>query len=391
MNSLKNKQSLASQSPGKKVAIVYDRVNKWGGAERVLLSLHQMFPRAPLYTSVYDPKKASWASVFPKIYTSFLQKIPFAKSWHEGLGWLMPLAFESFDFNEFDLVISVTSEAAKGIITGPKTTHVCYMLTPTRYLWSHYDEYFKNKLLRFVSKPVVNYLKNWDKIAVFRPDHIISISTAVQKRVKKYYGLDSEIIFPPVHVSQNKPSGKSYEKDGEYFLCVSRLVPYKKVDLVVDVFNKLNLPLVIVGVGSQEKSLKRAANNNIVFKGKISDEKLKSIYKRAKALIVAQEEDFGIVFVEAQALGVPVIAYGKGGVLDIVVDKQLGVLFNSQNEQSLIHAIAKFGKIRFNHSYLKTNAKRFEEAKFERQLQGSLVRAYTGGRGRNSSLAQKQK
>ncbi|MEK7497519.1 MAG: hypothetical protein AAB656_01225 [Patescibacteria group bacterium] len=180
-----------------KTAIVYDRVNKWGGAERVLLTLHEMFPGAPLYTSVYNSKTAPWAAVFPKVYTSFLQNFPFAKNNHELYAILMPIVFESFDFDEYDLVISVTSEAAKGVITKPGTKHICYMLTPTRYLWSGYKEYFKNPLVRFISKPIINYLRSWDKVAAFRPDEIIAISTEVQRRVKKYYNRESKIIFPP--------------------------------------------------------------------------------------------------------------------------------------------------------------------------------------------------
>jgi len=183
-----------------KVAIVYDRVNKWGGAERVLLVLHKMFPDAPLYTSVYDEKSAPWAGVFPKIITSFLQYLPFAKNNHELLPFLMPLAFESFDFSGFDLVISVTSEAAKGIITKPETLHVCYCLTPTRYLWSHHDQYFKNTIFKILSKPFIVYLKKWDKIAAQRPDRMIAISTEVKNRIKKYYQREVKIVFPPVNV-----------------------------------------------------------------------------------------------------------------------------------------------------------------------------------------------
>ena len=168
-----------------RTALVYDRVNKWGGAERVLLALHEIFPDAPLYTSVYDPVRAPWAKVFPEIKTSFLQKFPFAKSNHEFFPLLMPLAFESFDFSGFDLVISVTSEAAKGIRTKPQTLHICYLLTPTRYLWSHYDQYFANPILRVMAKPLINYLRKWDKVAASRPDRIISISTEVKSRVKK--------------------------------------------------------------------------------------------------------------------------------------------------------------------------------------------------------------
>src|SRR3990167_9737624 len=165
-----------------KVALVYDRVNKWGGAERVLLALHKIFPDAPLYTSVYDKDKAPWAKVF-SVKTSFLQNFPFASGNHEYYAPLMPLAFESFTFDEYDLVISVTSEAAKGIITKPGTLHICYCLTPTRYLWSHFNLYFENPILKFISSPVASYLKTWDRIAAQRPDVMIAISDTVRKRI----------------------------------------------------------------------------------------------------------------------------------------------------------------------------------------------------------------
>jgi glycosyltransferase involved in cell wall biosynthesis len=365
-----------------KIAIVYDRVNKWGGAERVLLTLHEMFPNAPLYTSVYNPKTAGWAKVFPKIFTSFLQKIPFAKNHHELFGWLMPLAFERFNFKDYDLVISVTSEAAKGIITGTHTLHICYLLTPTRYLWSHYETYLQGSTLQGVTMPLVNYLRKWDKVAAQRPDQIIAISTEVRKRVDKYYNRDSEIIFPPVEIKNYKLANKIY------FLYVGRLVGYKRVDLLVDVFNKLNLPLVIVGTGSQESSLKRKAKSNIVFAGFVDDQKLVDYYQNAKALIMPQEEDFGIVAVEAQSSGIPVIAYAKGGAIDTVVDGKSGVLFNTSSTASLVQAIAKFEKISFNHNYIRENAKRFSKDKFKRELQRSLIRTYSGWRRRNPSLAQ---
>ena len=370
----------------KNVAIVYDRVNKWGGAERALLTLHEMFPRAPLYTAVYDPSRASWAKVFPKIYTTFLQNIPFAKSNHEYIGYLMPLAFETFDFSKYDLVISVTSEAAKGIITKPATLHVCYLLTPTRYLWSHYNLYFKNPILKFFSKPVVNYLKDWDKIARNKPDEIIAISTEVQRRIKNYYGKISQIIFPPVNLSKNLEEKIDF-KEGKYHLVVSRLVTYKKVDLVVDTFNKLKLPLVIVGNGLEFNNLKLRAKNNIKFVRNISDKELCEYYKNAKALIMSQEEDFGMTSIEAQSFGVPVIAYNRGGAKDTVVDGMTGVLFEDQNIKSLTSAIAKCSKISFNHKYLVENAKNFSKERFKENLQRSLVRAYTSRGWGNSSLA----
>lgn len=353
-----------------KTAIVYDRVNKWGGAERVLLALHEIFPNAPLYTSVYDEGRASWAEVFPKVVPSFLQKIPGVNTKHEWLAPLMPIAFESFDFSGFDLVISVTSESAKGIITKPGTLHVCYCLTPTRYLWSHYDEYFKGQSFKVMTKPVVNYLKGWDKIAAQRPDKYIAISTEVQKRIKKYYNHDSEIIFPPVDTEKFKIQDLRFKKK-DYYLIVSRLVPYKKVNLAIEVFNQLGLPLVIVGKGSEEKKLKGIAKENIKFMGFVKDEDLPGIYTDARAFIYPQEEDFGITAVEAQASGVPVIAYRAGGVLDTVVEGVTGVFFKDKTRNSLIKAVKRFDVL--IHRNIKRedcikNAQKFSKERFKKEF-----------------------
>jgi glycosyltransferase involved in cell wall biosynthesis len=367
----------------KKVAIVYDRVNKWGGAERVLLALHKIFPKAPLYTSVYNAKDAPWAKVFPEIKTSFLQRIPFAKTNHELLAPLMPLAFESFDFSKFDLVISVTSEAAKGIKTTSKTFHLCYCLTPTRYLWSGYKEYFKGQAFKAIAKPVISFLRMWDKKASKRPDIIISISTEVQKRIKKFYGRESEIIFPPVSTA----TFKNKKTKRKYFLVVSRLVGYKKVDLAIKVFNKLDLPLVIVGAGKENNYLRSVANKNIIFAGQVSEKSLIKYYQNAKALILPQEEDFGIVAVEAQNFGVPVIAYKKGGALDTVVDGKTGIFFKNQTVKSLMQAVKKFDRMSFSERILKVNAKRFSKEVFKKQLQRSLIRSHILRGRRNKTLA----
>ena len=372
-----------------KVAICYDRVNKFGGAERTLLTLHEMFPNAPLYTSVVDLENASWAKVFPKIYTSFLQKIPFARNNHELFGWLMPLAFETFNFNDYDLVISVTSEAAKGIITNTKTLHVCYCLTPTRYLWSGENFYFNNPPQKFkifpffkwVSKPFVSYLKKWDKIASTRPDEIISISKAVKERITRYYGRESEIIFPPVEIKRLE------NKKDKYYFIAGRFEPYKMLGLVVSTFNETGLPLVVAGSGSEFFRLKRKAYKNIKFIYKPTDKELWRLYANAKAFLMPQEEDFGIMAVEAQGFGVPVIAYSKGGTLDTVVQNKTGVFFDAQSKESLKQAIAKFDTMRFNYNYLTNNAKIFEKSKFKKHLQRSLVRSYISWRGRNQTLA----
>ena len=374
-----------------KTAIVYDRVNKWGGAERVLLALHEMFPDAPLYTSVYNQNKAGWVNVFPKVVTSFLQDLPILRNYHELLGWLTPLAYESFNFDEYDLVISVTSEAAKGIITKPKTKHICYCLTPTRYLWSGYKEYLENPpralswipFYKYVSQPFLRYAKVWDKIAAQRPDVYVAISSAVKDRITNYYGRVSQVVYPPVEIEKfvNKypdvPASTKSDIDYDvisgkekYYLIVSRLVPYKKVDLAVEVFNELGLPLIVVGTGSEESKLKSISRKNISFAGFVPDDELMEYYKNAKALIMPQEEDFGLVAVEAQAAGVAVIAYKKGGALDTAVEGRTGLFFSKQSTKSLIDAVKRFSKIKFNKKVIMKNAEKFSKRRFKKEFRG---------------------
>ncbi len=348
-----------------KVALVYDRVNKWGGAERVLLALHEIFPKAPLYTSVYDKKNAKWAKVFPEVKTTFLQKLPFAKNHHEILAPLMPWAFESFDFSGFDLVISVTSEAAKGIKTGPKTVHICYCLTPTRYLWSHRNQYLSG-LRGYIASPLINFLSRWDTSAAKRPDIIIGISSEVKKRIKKYYKREAEIIYPPTEIKKFKISkGGGKQK---YYLIVSRLVKYKKIDLAINVFNKLKYPLVIVGTGNEEKKLKKMASKNIKFAGFTPEKKLVDYYSNAKALIMPQEEDFGLVSVEAQSYGLPIISYKKGGAIDTVIPGKTGLFFEEQNMESLTATIQKFEKHKFDSQIIIKNANRFTKKEFKKRF-----------------------
>lgn len=362
-----------------KTALIYDRINKWGGSERVLLALHEIFPKASLYTAVYSSKKASWAKVFPKVVPTFLNQIPFMQDKHEFLGTFTPIAFETLNLNEYDLVISVTSEAAKGVLVKPPARHICYCLTPTRYLWSGYDIYFRNPLLRTVSKPVISYLRYWDKIAAQRPDEMIAISTAVNQRIKRYYSRDSQIIFPPVDLKKFKFKNGERIKKENFFLIVSRLTPYKKVDLAIEAFNELRLPLVIVGTGSQERRLKSMAAKTIEFIGELTDGQLTNYYKRCSGFVLPQEEDFGLAAVEAQATGTPVIAYRAGGALDTVADGRTGVFFDEQDKDSLIGAIERFKKINFNEETLKKNAKRFSKERFKEEFR-SLIRPYSGWR-----------
>jgi len=349
-----------------KVALVYDRLNKWGGAERVLLALHELFPSAPLYTSVYDRKKTPWASVFD-VRVSFLQKFPFAVH-HEFYAPLMALAFEGFNFDGFDLVISVTSEAAKGILTKPGTTHVCYCLTPTRYLWSGYEEYFKNPVLRFVSKPVVSYLKFWDKIGSSRPDAFIAISEEVKSRIKKYYGKDSTVVYPPVKITDQKLKDQSPAIRDNYFLIVSRLVTYKRVDIAVKTFNKLKLPLKIVGVGHEMGKLKNMAGPTIEFLGNLTDEELVSYYSGCRALIFPGLEDFGLTILEAQNFGKPVIAFRAGGALETILEGKTGLFFDEPTVESLKRALERFNKLKIDPEDCKTQARKFSFEQFKKNF-----------------------
>jgi len=365
----------------KRVALVYDRVNKWGGAERVLLALHKIFPDAPLYASVYDEKKAPWAKVFD-VRTSFLQKFPFAKSNHEFYAYLMPLAFESFSLDGYDLVVSVTSEAAKGIITKPGTVHICYCLTPIRYLWQSYDEYFKNPLLRFMARPIIAYLRTWDKIAAQRPDKFIAISKEVRKRIKKYYDRDSTIVYPPLQIPNpksqipNKLQDSKSKITNNYFLIVSRLVPYKRIDIVVKAFNKLKLPLKIIGTGSEKNKLRKIAKSNIEFLDNLTDKELVEYYKDCRALILPGIEDFGLTILEAQSLGKPVIAFGEGGSLETIIEDKTGIFFHPQTDNALIKTVNDFMKKRFNPKDCIEQARRFNiemfKKRFEKEVKNSL-------------------
>lgn len=350
-----------------KVAIVYDRVNKIGGAERVLQTLGEIFPKAVLFTSVYDKEKTPWAKKF-KVRTSFLQKIPFLRSNHEFIPYLMPLAFESFDFSGFSLVISVTTEAAKGIIASTSTHHVCICLTPTRYLWSGYDEYFKNFFLRLLTMPIVSYLRKWDILASKKPDKMIAISENVKRRIKKYYKRESVVIYPPADrlFTRKISTAKIPEKD--YFLVVSRLVDYKRVDLAVKACTKLKLPLVVIGEGGEWEKLDAISGENVVFKGKVEDSELIAYYKNCKALIFPGEEDFGITMVEANLFGKPVIAYNKGGATEIIENGKTGLFFDRQTVESVVGALKKFKKFRYNSSYCKKSAQKFSEDKFKKNL-----------------------
>lgn len=355
-----------------KVALVYDRVNKWGGAERVLLALHKLYPEAPLFTLVHNPSSASWSSVF-QVIPSFFNSVGFLRTRHELLAPFASLAFESFSFDEYDLVISITSAEAKSIITKPATLHLCYCLTPTRYLWSGRDEYLRLSLLRFIPEFIKKRLVVEDWVLSHRPDAYIAISDEVRGRINKYYQQKSDIIYPSIddkfYSKQTVPFG-----DRSYYLYVGRLVGYKKADLVVNTFNQNKKKLIIVGTGNQWSKLRSLAKKNIQFQGPVSDERLINLYRNAKAVIFPQLEDFGLVPLEAQACGAPVIAYNAGGASETVLPRDTGIFFNEQSVLSLADAIARFeaGDHEITPEKCQKQAQKFREDRFIHQFSATV-------------------
>lgn len=360
-----------------KIALVYDRVNKFGGAERVLLALHEIWPEAPLFTTVYDKKRAPWAKVF-KVHPSFLQHVPFAKRHHELFPWLTPMAFESFSWDAYDVVLSVTSAEAKNIISKPGTVHICYCLTPTRYLWSAQKEYEESGFAGKVLHGIAPTLKKWDLIAATRPDYYFAISKRVENRIKKYYHRKTDkIIYPPVDTEKftihNLPAGEAgsqFKIEDSYFLCIARLVPYKRVDIVIDAFNKLGWKLKIVGSGSIERELKKRANKNIEFvSGDLTDTELLAYYQRCRGFVFAGEEDFGIVSLEAQACGKPVICPRQSGMAETVIEGVTGELFDTD----LIRPLQKFVKKRYDSALCRMNAEKFSTARFQKEMREAVT------------------
>jgi len=365
------------------VAIVYDRVNKIGGAERVLCELHKIWPDAPLYTAVYDSKKAAWARGFT-VKTTFLQYIPFAKNHHEWFAWLTPFAFGSLSFDPYDIVISVTSAEAKGIITKPQTLHICYCLTPTRYLWSGVDMYKQqtgfglfHAIAKYIFTMLVPTLRVWDLVASQRPDIYMAISQRVKKRIEEYYHRSvAEVIYPPVDTDMFRPVTKSDEKN-EYYLIVSRLVAYKKIDIVVAVCTSLRKKLVVIGTGPEKKRLQHMAGPTVQFiEGDLTDQAIVRYYQNCRAFLYAGDEDFGIVAAEAQACGKPVIAYSKSGVSEIIENKITGVLFDTQSEKALTDAIVQFENVNILASHCRENALRFRKQKFQESIKSCVEKEF---------------
>jgi len=345
------------------VALVYDRVNKFGGAERVLLALKKLYPDAPLYTLVYNKPTAPWAKGF-KVIPTFFNKLKFFRHRHEILAPFSALAFETFDLTEFDVVISVTSDQAKAVITRPETLHLCYCLTPTRYLYSGVAEYRRYFRPGWLFDKYLPGARAADQIYASRPDAYLSISREVAKRVKDYYGRPSEVIYPPINYDFF--SAPHHHKKSNFYLLVSRLVLYKKVDLVIEAFNRLNLPLTVVGIGSEEKKLKSLAKSNIDFVGLVDDVKLRRLYAAAKAVIYPQVEDFGLVPLEAAAAGTPSLAFAQGGAVETIIDDYTGLLYQEQTSGAIEAAVCRFesGRHQIGAKRCREQAALFSEDRF---------------------------
>ncbi|MDP2691052.1 MAG: glycosyltransferase [bacterium] len=348
--------------PEKKIAIVCDWLTNMGGAEKVILSLHRLFPKAPIYTTLYDAKRVQGFEN-ATIYTSFLQRIPFAQKKHPLFLNAMPMAVESFDLNEYDIVISSSHSVAKGIITKPETLHICYCHTPMRYAWEPWELEFRLKsfpsFMHNSIKKKMHKLRLWDRLTADRVDHFIANSSYVVDRIKKYYRRDATVINPPVNTDQF-----SIGEPKDYFLMVGRMIPYKRFDLVIETFNKLEKKLHIVGSGPDESRLKKLAGETITFLGRLDDEALRKEYRECKALIFPQLEDFGITPVECMASGRPVIAYAEGGANDSVVEGKTGLFFSSQSVESLSEALEQFEKQSWDPNAIKQHAEKFSEERF---------------------------
>ena len=310
-----------------RVAIVHDWLTNMGGAEQVVINIHRCYQDAPIYTTFYTPKHLSNELKDIEVHTSHLQKKNKETINHKKYFPFMPMAFEDFDLNQYDVVISSSSSCAKGVLTKPGSIHICYCHSPMRYAWEKREEYLEGmgKLKKKLVKILLHYMRIWDVASSNRVDYFIANSNEVKTRIQKHYKRDAIVINPPVRCNLFNIS----DIDGDYYLVLSRLVGYKRFDLAVQACKELNKKLIVIGEGPEEENLKKLSNGaeNISFLGRLPDEDVKKYMAECKALIFPGEEDFGIVPVEAEACGRPVIAYGKGGVLDSVVDRKNRCIF----------------------------------------------------------------
>jgi len=355
-----------------KIALVHDWIMTIGGAEKVLEVIYNLYP-APIFTLVTNKDKLR-GSVFEKaeIFTSFIQKLPKVEKKYRNYLLFFPLAIEQFDLSEYDLIISSSTCTAKGVLIRADQLHICYCHTPVRYAWDLYHQYLDEAGLSkgikgLVAKLILHYIRIWDFVTASRVNYFVTNSKYIARRIKKIYGRDSVVIYPPVDIDKFEVCTRKED----FYLTVSRMVPYKKVDLIVEAFSKMpDKRLIVIGDGPDFEKIKRKAGKNVELLGYQPFEVLKNCMQRAKAFIFSAEEDFGIVPVEAQACGTPIIAYGKGGATETVIEGQTGLFFKEQSVGSLIEAVRKFETMedKFDSGIIRKNAEKFSKERFKREF-----------------------
>lgn len=360
-----------------KLAIVHDYLNQYGGAERVIEILHELYPDAPIYTSIYLQENLPDSFKKMNIKTSYMQKLPFVKKLFKYYLLFYPKAFESFDLEEYDIILSSSSAFSKGIIPGKNSLHICYCYTPTRFIWSYFNYIKKENYGFIISKLlplIIKKLKVWDLKTLKRIDYFVAISENVKGKILRDYDRDSEVIYPPVECKKFKVS----DVIGKYFLIVSRLNSYKNIDLVVRACSTLGMHLKIVGTGPFRKKLEKIAGPCVEFLGRVSDADLIKLYGSCRSFIFPGEEDFGIAPLEAQASGRPVIAYARGGALETVVSGLTGLFFTESTVESIISAINNFIRMEktFNKDVIRKNALKFDKEIFKKKINNFINEKY---------------
>tara|TARA_B110000238_G_scaffold84250_1_gene92662 strand:- start:2282 stop:3430 length:1149 start_codon:yes stop_codon:yes gene_type:complete len=374
-----------------KKALIHDWYTVYGGAERCVESFTNIwddFDHFSLIDDLSDPHRELILKG-KKTKNSFIQKLPFWKKKYRTYLPLFPFAIEQFDLSDYELILSSSSSVAKGVLTKPSQLHIAYVYSPVRYAWDLYHQYLKESKLDsgvkgLIAKYFLFKLRAWDFSTANRPDHYIAISHFVAKRIKKVYNKKALVIYPPVDTD----SFTLTTETSDYYITCSRMVPYKKIDLIVEAFSKTNKKLIVIGDGPDFKKIKKLASSNVELKGYVEKDEMLDIIKRAKAFIFAAEEDFGIAPIEAQACGVPVIAYGKGGALETIMgvssdenfdDKSVtGVFFKEQTSSSLLEAVNYFEKneASFDRKIIRKNAKRFSKDRFEKEFKETIETLY---------------
>ncbi|MEN9563933.1 MAG: hypothetical protein RIR73_2177 [Chloroflexota bacterium] len=353
-----------------KVAIVHEWLSTFGGSERLLTQLLQIFPNADIFALTYFPKNFQHTELNNiKVRTTFLQNIPSIERHYRKLLPIMPLAIESLDVSKYDLVISLSHAVAHGVKTHKNQMHISYISTPMRYAWHMRDDYLKlhgltHPFIRLAANGTLSLLRRWDASASARSDSLLANSKWTAQHIKEAWKRESQVIYPPVDVHRFTPVS---QRDN-YYLLVSRLVPYKMANKIVKAFNKTGLPLVIVGDGPDLPAIRRIAKENIKLMGYQPDSAVTEIMNRAKAFVYMATEDFGIAMVEAQAAGCPVIAYGKGGAAEIVLDGETGILFSDQTEAGMVAAVLQFESKALSSKAASENAARFSAERFRREF-----------------------